>query len=135
MRHPLGWILLTLLISACGGSNTDTGVGGIVKLDPLLAAQVTPEDTVFLFARRPDGPPMPLAVQRLQVKDMPYRFRLDDSQAMTETKLSSVDRVVVVARVSRTGQAMPAPGDLEGRSASVPTGTGDLEIVIDRVLP
>jgi cytochrome c-type biogenesis protein CcmH len=134
-------ILLTVLLAACGGNGADSGntveggVGGLVSLDPQLADQVTPQETVFLFARRPDGPPMPLAIQRLQVQDLPYRFRLDDSHAMTDMTISSVDRVVVVARVSRSGQAMPASGDLEGQSGPVTTGTGNLEIVIDRVLP
>ncbi|WP_083908625.1 c-type cytochrome biogenesis protein CcmI/CycH [Thioalkalivibrio thiocyanodenitrificans] len=131
-------ILLTVLLAACGGNGADSvegGVGGVVSLDPQLAGQATPGETVFLFARRPDGPPMPLAIQRLQVQDLPYRFRLDDSHAMTDMTLSSVDRVVVVARVSRSGRAMPASGDLEGQSGPVTTGTGNLEIVIDRVLP
>lgn len=131
-------ILLTVLLAACGGNGANSvegGVGGVVSLDPQLADQVTPQETVFLFARRPDGPPMPLAIQRLQVQDLPYSFRLDDSHAMTDMTLSSVDRVVVVARVSRSGQAMPASGDLEGQSGPVTTGTGNLEIVIDRVRP
>jgi cytochrome c-type biogenesis protein CcmH len=106
-----------------------------VSIDPQLVGQVSPDDTVFIFARRPEGPPMPLAILRLQVSDLPHEFRLDDSHAMTDQGLSSVDQVLIVARVSRTGQAMPASGDLEGQSGTVSTGTRDLEIVIDRVRP
>ncbi|WP_018953585.1 hypothetical protein [Thioalkalivibrio sulfidiphilus] len=137
MRAPLILaLLLSLLLAACGGSGPATGISGTVSLDPQLADQVSGEETVFLFARRPAGPPMPLAIQRLQVSDLPYRFQLDDSHAMTDTALSSVDEVIVVARVSRSGQAMPQPGDLEGQSGPVSTaGTTDLNIVIDRVRP
>jgi len=129
-------VLVTMLftLAACSGSDTVQGVGGTVSLDPGMAQQAAPEETVFLFARLPEGPPMPLAIQRLQVKDLPYRFQLDDSHAMTERVLSSVEQVIVVARVSRSGQAMPRPGDLEGQSGLVSVGTGGLEIVIDRVL-
>ena len=134
MYRLISALILTALLAACGGgAGTDSeGVSGTVSIDPQLAEQVSPDDTVFIFARLPEGPPMPLAILRLQVSDLPYEFQLDDSQAMTDMTLSSANRVVVVARVSRTGQAMPAPGDLEGQSATVSTGTQDLEIVIDR---
>ena len=135
MYRMISALMLTALLAACGGgTESDTGVSGTVSIDPQLAEQVSPDDTVFIFARLPEGPPMPLAILRLQVSDLPYEFRLDDSHAMTDMTLSSVDQVVVVARVSRTGQAMPAPGDLEGQSATVSTVTQGLEIMIDRVI-
>lgn len=137
MARLLVLVTLVFTLVACGGSDTPEtvrGVAGTVSLAPELADQVSPEETVFLFARQPEGPPMPLAIQRLQVKDLPYRFQLDDSHAMTERVLSSVPQVIVVARVSRSGQAMPWPGDLEGQSGVVTVGTGGLEIVINRVL-
>jgi cytochrome c-type biogenesis protein CcmH len=136
MYRLISALMLTALLAACGGTTaTDTGVSGTVSIDPQLVGQVSPDDTVFIFARRPEGPPMPLAILRLQVSDLPHEFRLDDSHAMTDQGLSSVDQVLIVARVSRTGQAMPASGDLEGQSGTVSTGTRDLEIVIDRVRP
>ncbi|MFN2349424.1 MAG: hypothetical protein ABR558_07620 [Thioalkalivibrio sp.] len=134
MSRLLVLVSLLFTLVACGGSDTVQGVAGTVSLDPELAEQVSPEETVFLFARLPEGPPMPLAIQRLQVKDLPYRFQLDDSHAMTERVLSSVPQVVVVARVSRSGQAMPRAGDLEGQSGVVSVGTDGLEIMIGRVL-
>ena len=80
---------------------------------------------------------MPLAVFRKQVKDLPMEFTLDDSMAMRpEMKLSGFDQVVVVARVSKSGQGGRAqPGDLEGKSAAIKPGTKGLNIVIDSVVP
>lgn len=108
---------------------------GVVDLDPALRAQVSPEDTVFIFARAAQGPRFPLAVVRKQVKDLPARFTLDDSMSMTpEAKLSGVASVVVGARVSRSGNAIPAAGDLEGETAPLVPGvsTAALQIRIDK---
>ena len=111
-------------------------VSGTVVLAPALKGQVQPQDTVFVLARAAEGPRMPLAVLRAQVKDLPLAFTLDDSQAMAPgAGLSSATRVVVTARVSRSGQAAPQPGDLEGQSAAVPVGAKDLRIEIGRTVP
>jgi cytochrome c-type biogenesis protein CcmH len=78
---------------------------------------------------------MPLAVARVAVRDLPYAFRLDDSMAMAPgAKLSLHPRVVVTARVSRSGQATPTKGDLEGRSAAIAPGTSGVSIVISKVI-
>jgi cytochrome c-type biogenesis protein CcmH len=79
---------------------------------------------------------MPLAVARTRVRDLPYSFRLDDSMAMTPAmKLSAFPRVVVGARVSKSGNATPQPGDLQGASAPVANDAGEVRVVIDRVVP
>jgi cytochrome c-type biogenesis protein CcmH len=114
-------------------------VRGQVRLDASLAAQAGPEETVFVFARavRDDGSAggMPLAILRRQVKDLPISFTLDDSLAMGPGMgISSAKRVVVSARVSRSGQAMPQPGDLEGASSPVEVGARTVDIVISRVV-
>jgi cytochrome c-type biogenesis protein CcmH len=91
---------------------------------------------VFIFARPAEGARMPLAIVRKQVKDLPATFALDDSMAMAPNmKLSSFPDVVVGARISKTGSAMPQPGDLEGLSATVKTGSANVAIVIDKVIP
>ena len=104
-----------------------------MTLSPELAAKTSPNDTVFIFARAAEGPPMPLAVLRKRVADLPISFALDDSMAMSPAaKLSSQPRVVVGARISRSGNAMPQPGDLEGVSPPVSNSASGVKIVIER---
>jgi cytochrome c-type biogenesis protein CcmH len=115
-------------------------VRGTVTLSAALKAQAKPEDTVFIFARNaeagPGAPRMPLAIVRKQVKDLPAAFTLDDSLAMGPGMgLSSARQVVVGARISGSGQAMPQPGDLEGLSAPVAVGSQGVVVEISRALP
>jgi len=111
-------------------------VSGVVTLAPEVAAQADPNDTVFVFARAASGPRIPLAILRSQVKDLPLEFSLDDSLAMTPAMtLSKFPEVVVGARVSKTANATPQSGDLEGLSGTVKVGANGVAVVIDRVLP
>ncbi|HCN87684.1 MAG TPA: c-type cytochrome biogenesis protein CcmI, partial [Oxalobacteraceae bacterium] len=108
-----------------------TEVAGTVELDPALRSQVAENDTVFIYARAAQGPRFPLAVLRKQVKDLPLSFVLDDSMSMTPVaKLSDFPLVVVGARISKTGNATPSAGDLEGSIAPVPPGSKGLKIRI-----
>ncbi len=117
-------------------ASADTSVSGQVIIAPELAARVQPGDTLFVFARAAQGPRMPLAIQRQGAGPGPFSFKLDDSMAMSPaTKLSAFNPVVVGARISRSGQAMPQSGDLVGQSAPVAPGTKALRIVIDSVQP
>ncbi len=111
-------------------------VAGQVSLSPSLAAKVSPTDTVFIFARAAEGPRMPLAILRRTVADLPISFTLDDAMAMSPAmKLSNFPVVVVGARVSKSGNALPSPGDLSGQVANVKTGTEGVQILIDTVQP
>jgi cytochrome c-type biogenesis protein CcmH len=115
--------------------NPDAFVSGKVTLSAGLAAKASPEDTVFIFARAAEGPRMPLAIIRKQVKDLPVEFKLDDAMAMQPAmRLSAFAKVVVGARVSKRGDAVPQPGDLEGASPPVKVGTANLKIEISQVV-
>jgi cytochrome c-type biogenesis protein CcmH len=106
-------------------------VSGTVRLDPKLAKRVAPGDTVFIFARAVDGPRVPLAVTRREVRELPSTFTLDDRMAMAPgMNLSAHARVVVGARVSKSGQPGPQPGDFEGLSAPVNVGATGVNVVI-----
>ena len=113
--------------AAAGGG----AVSGTVTLSAALAKQAQPDDTVFVFARAAEGSRMPLAILRKQVKDLPLRFTLNDSMAMSPaTALSSASQVIVGARISKSGNAMPQSGDLSGQSAPVKVGATGLAIEI-----
>ena len=116
---------------AAGGAT----IRGTVRLAPALAMMAAPTDAVFIFARPAEGSRMPLAIVRKQVKDLPVDFVLDDSMAMSPgAKLSLFPQVVVSARVSKSGQAVPSAGDLSGQSAPIaPTASG-LLIEINEVV-
>jgi len=80
-----------------------------VVLDQALVDQVSATDTVFVFARAQNGPPMPLAAKRLSVADLPVRFALTDADSlMPNLKLSSVERLELKASVSSGDDAMNA---------------------------
>jgi cytochrome c-type biogenesis protein CcmH len=111
-------------------------ISGKVVMAPSLAGKGAPTDTLFVFAREASGPPMPVAIVRATKKDLPFTFRLDDSNSMMPSrKLSDVGTVVIVARLSKSGKAMPESGDLEGISQPVKPGADGVTIVIDRERP
>ena len=107
-----------------------------VSLDPALVAKTSPGDTVFIFARAAQGPRMPLAIVRKQVKDLPVTVVLDDTQAMAPgMMLSGFEEVLVGARISKSGNAMAQSGDLQGSKSPVhPADLASLDIVIDSVV-
>ncbi len=104
-----------------------------VQLDPKVAETVSPEDSVFVFARAVNGPPVPLAAKRLTVGDLPATVTLSDADAMVPSlKISSVEQVTVMARISRTGDA--TKGEWMGQSEALET-RGDknaVRLTIDR---
>lgn len=111
-------------------------IAGNVTLDASLAGKFSPDDTLFIFARASQGPRVPLAILRLTAKDLPVSFQLDDNMAMTPAmKLSTFPEVVVGARISKTGQAVPASGDLEGYSQPVKIGDNNISVTIDQLVP
>ncbi|OGA15660.1 MAG: c-type cytochrome biogenesis protein CcmI [Betaproteobacteria bacterium RIFCSPLOWO2_02_FULL_66_14] len=111
-------------------------LAGQVSLAPSLAAKTSPEDTVYIFARAAEGPAMPVAVLRKRAGDLPVSFTLDDSSAMmAQAQLASIGDLVVGARISRSGNAVPQSGDLQGLSRPVKVGATGIRVVIDAALP
>jgi cytochrome c-type biogenesis protein CcmH len=113
-----------------------TSITGRVEITPALATKVALTDTVFIFARAVDGPRMPLAVLRIPARQLPADFRLDDSMSMAPgVRLSTAAAVVVEARISKGGNALPQAGDLFGRSATLKPGASNVRISIDQQVP
>jgi cytochrome c-type biogenesis protein CcmH len=130
-RSPDGKAQVAKPAQAQGGGR----VSGVVTLAPQLAGKVAPGDTVFIFARAAEGPRMPLAILRKRGSDLPVQFTLDDSMAMApQMKLSAFPQVVIGARVSKSANANPQPGDLQGLSPAVKVGAKSIAVTIDTEL-
>ena len=125
--------------NAGGAGNNAAAPGairGVVSLSPQMTESAGSGDTVFIFVRPADGPRMPLAVARVKVEELPYDFQLDDSMAMIpDRKISDFRKLVVGARVSSSGNAMRASGDIEGFSSPVGPITRDVQVLIDKRVP
>jgi cytochrome c-type biogenesis protein CcmH len=116
---------------------TSARIAVTVELAPELAEKLSPQDTLFIFAKAASGPPMPLAAVRQQAGGFPVQVVLDDSKAMTPSmKLSNFQDVVVGARISKAGDVMAKPGDLEGLSQPLSLADGPLSVslVIDQIV-
>jgi cytochrome c-type biogenesis protein CcmH len=108
-----------------------------VTLTDELKQKTSPDETVFIFAKAAEGPPMPLAVVKKQVKDLPLEVVLDDSMSMMQgMNLSAFERLVIGARVSKSGRPVPSPGDFEGLTEPVSPGQeAHYSVSIQRVIP
>jgi cytochrome c-type biogenesis protein CcmH len=123
--------------TAMASTPADAVIRGQVSLAPDLKAKAQPGDVVYIFARAPPGgPPMPLAIIKAQVKDLPMQFTLDDSKSiMPSAKLSGFTHAVVAARISMSGDASAHSGDLQGVSPVIAVGATGVDVVIDQVVP
>ncbi|KAF1722131.1 tetratricopeptide repeat protein [Pseudoxanthomonas wuyuanensis] len=105
-----------------------------VALDPDFAARMRlrGETSVFVIARIPDGPPMPVAVQKHGLQDLPLNITLSDNDSpMPTQKLSALREVELVARLSASGNAMRQEGDLESAPVRVSLpASAPVELVI-----
>jgi cytochrome c-type biogenesis protein CcmH len=122
---------------ATPGAETGASVTVEVALAPTLFERVADTDTVFIFARAENGPPMPLAVARHSVAELPLRVTLTDAMAMMPAmKLSSFPRVKVTARVSKSGQAGSQPGDITAGDVVVETANsgGAVQLLLNRIV-
>lgn len=112
------------------------GINVSVSLDPALAMRLPDNATVFVIARQPGGPPMPVAVEKLAAVQLPLVITLDDGDSLMPTlKLSQLAQVEISARVSASGDATAHPGDFE--AAPVLTDVAPnaaAALLIDRVV-
>ncbi len=108
-----------------------------VALDPKLQAKLAPTDVLFIYAKAASGPPMPLAIQRMQASQLPATVTLTDGMGMLPNmKLSQFPQVVIGARVSKSGNAIAQSGDLQTLSKPMAvTTTAPVELTIDQVVP
>ena len=124
---------------AIGVSPVDGGpsIQVSVEIQPDIVAEVKPDDVVFIFAQAAQGPPVPLAVIKRQVKDLPATFELDDSLAMVPNmKISAFNEVKVVARISRSGTAQQGSGDYFGQTGLIRTSDEqEVKLTISEQVP
>ena len=112
-----------------------TIVSGIVKISNELLSQVDSGDVVFIYAKATEGPPMPIAAMKVPVSQLPFTFAIDDSFSLMPTrKLSDFSEFLVGARISKSGNAIRASGDLESSTMLVRPGI-NIEITIDSAVP
>ncbi len=107
-----------------------------VDINPDLRSRAGPDDTVFVYAKAMQGPPMPLAVKRLRLKDLPVELTLSDADAMMPAmKLSSFDQVIVGARVSKSGNPVAQSGDFFTEKGSIDRANPpqQIRLTIDQV--
>lgn len=144
MQQKLGLPIDTEIMAAANASNASATavagggaqVTGMVTLADALALNASIDDTLFVFARAATGPRMPLAIIRKKVKDLPLKFTLNDSMAMRpDMKLSNFKEIVIGARISKSGNAMPQSGDIEGSFGPVDIGDASgVDIIIDKTV-
>jgi cytochrome c-type biogenesis protein CcmH len=122
--------------SAAVGAASALNVSGQVRLSAALKSQTSPTDVVFVYAVPANGERMPLALLKTTVAQLPLKFTLDDSSAMLpDRKLSGASQVLVKARISKSGNAIPQPGDWEGSLGPVKVGSTGLDLEIKTQRP
>lgn len=123
------------LAHGCEAPQSVRVIAGHITIDPTLADRVRPTDVLFIIVRRPQGPPRPIAVKRVDSPRFPVSFKITSDDVMLKgSKLQGM--VEILARLDRDGLAgPPEPGDLEGVYDRNPTMVGkqNLEIVISKV--
>jgi cytochrome c-type biogenesis protein CcmH len=118
--------------AAAGGAH----VAGTVELAAALREKVGAGDTVMVIARVAGGSRMPVAVVRAKVSELPLKFTLDDTLAMSpDHTISKAAAVSIEARISKTGMATAQPGDLLSAPRTVKLGATGIQLVVDQVRP
>jgi cytochrome c-type biogenesis protein CcmI len=121
--------------SECGDDPQSTArITVKVALNPKFKDRVGPKDTVFVFAKAAQGPPMPLAITRLTASQLPASVTLTDGMGMVPNlTLSQFPQIVLGARISKSGNAIAQSGDLQTLSAAMTTDqTEPVQLTIDQ---
>lgn len=108
-----------------------------VAMDTQLSKQTQPDHTVYIYARAANGSKIPLAITRKQVRDLPMTVDLTEAMAMNPAlTLASATKVIVVARVSQSGQATSQAGDLQGQTKAIALtkSLNQVKVTIDQVV-
>lgn len=122
------------LASGVAVTDNKRQISGTVAIAPKLQKSVGSTDTLYVFARGLQGPPMPLAVFKAAPGRWPVAFTLDESMAvMGGARLGDLKNAMVVARISRSGQAIGRPGDLESAAVQVKVGAAGIQLLIGTV--
>jgi cytochrome c-type biogenesis protein CcmH len=108
-----------------------------VALDPKLKDKLSPQDVLFVYAKAANGPPMPLAIQRMSASKLPVTLELTDGMGMLPNmKLSQFPQVIIGARVSKSGNAVAQSGDLQTLTAPLAVSTSTpIKLTIDQIVP
>ena len=114
------------------GAPAADGLRVRVSLAPGVAERLGGTGTVFVAARAPDGPPMPVAAERHELWALPLDITLDDGDSPMPTRvLSQLDVVLVSARISASGTVERGPGDIEPAAVRVSLPSSDVvELVL-----
>lgn len=137
-QAQLGQPVVLSAMTANNSTQTEPAAQAMVQVRVSLAdgtAQgLSPDTTVFIFARAPSGPPMPVAASRHTLSELPLTLTLSDANAMGPmARLSQFERVDLVARISLSGQPTAQPGDLEASAKDIRVGQSELvELVISQ---
>lgn len=114
------FLSLLLLNSAWSSEQASKSITISVSLDPALQNSLNPEHTLFVYARATKGPRMPLAIVRHKAGELPLQVKLDSTMGMMpQMSLDKFKDVVLLARVSASGNAMPQAGDMIGETQPV----------------
>ena len=109
-------------------------LSGRITLAPRFEGRVASDDTVFVIVRTPDDPTgLPLAQIRVEVSNLPFDFDIGPREMIGSTdRFLHADKVIVSARVSRSGSGRAKPGDLVGQSGVVAPWSNDVRFAIDQ---
>ena len=105
-----------------------------LSIAPALKGRLTPDAALFIFAQEPGMRGPPLAAKRLTGAAIGTQVRLSSADSMIPGRVLTAGRKVsITARVSFTGQPLPAAGDLYGELTYDVGHDGPRDLVIDRI--